>query len=32
MEEQGFSDVRYELFLGGVTALHMGTKRVKGEA
>lgn len=31
MEQQGFTDVRYELFLGGVTALHLGTKSVKGE-
>jgi demethylmenaquinone methyltransferase/2-methoxy-6-polyprenyl-1,4-benzoquinol methylase len=26
MERQGFTDVRYELFLGGVTALHIGTR------
>ena len=26
MERQGFRDVRYELFLGGVTALHVGTR------
>jgi len=26
MERQGFRDVRYELFLGGVTALHIGTR------
>jgi demethylmenaquinone methyltransferase/2-methoxy-6-polyprenyl-1,4-benzoquinol methylase len=26
MERGGFRDVRYELFLGGVTALHVGTK------
>jgi len=26
MEQQGFTDVRYELFLGGVTALHIGTR------
>jgi len=32
MEGAGFADVRYELFLGGVTALHVGTKSVKGEA
>jgi demethylmenaquinone methyltransferase/2-methoxy-6-polyprenyl-1,4-benzoquinol methylase len=32
MERQGFTDVRYELFLGGVTALHVGTKSVKSEA
>jgi demethylmenaquinone methyltransferase / 2-methoxy-6-polyprenyl-1,4-benzoquinol methylase len=32
MEKQGFSGVTYELFLGGVTALHVGTKHVKGEA
>jgi demethylmenaquinone methyltransferase / 2-methoxy-6-polyprenyl-1,4-benzoquinol methylase len=32
MERQGFTDVRYELFLGGVTALHIGTKSVKREA
>lgn len=32
MERGGFRDVRYELFLGGVTALHVGTKSVKGEA
>jgi demethylmenaquinone methyltransferase/2-methoxy-6-polyprenyl-1,4-benzoquinol methylase len=29
MEQQGFTDVRYELFLGGVTALHLGTKSVR---
>jgi demethylmenaquinone methyltransferase/2-methoxy-6-polyprenyl-1,4-benzoquinol methylase len=27
MERQGFTAVSYELFLGGVTALHMGTRR-----
>ena len=32
MEQQGFTEVSYELFLGGVTALHMGTKSVKSEA
>ena len=32
MEREGFTDVGYELFLGGVTALHVGTKSVKGEA
>jgi demethylmenaquinone methyltransferase / 2-methoxy-6-polyprenyl-1,4-benzoquinol methylase len=26
MERGGFRDVRYELFLGGVTALHVGTR------
>lgn len=26
MEREGFRDVRYELFLGGVTALHIGTR------
>jgi demethylmenaquinone methyltransferase / 2-methoxy-6-polyprenyl-1,4-benzoquinol methylase len=26
MERQGFAEVRYELFLGGVTALHVGTR------
>jgi demethylmenaquinone methyltransferase/2-methoxy-6-polyprenyl-1,4-benzoquinol methylase len=26
MERGGFRDVRYELFLGGVTALHIGTR------
>ncbi|HEU4474924.1 MAG TPA: ubiquinone/menaquinone biosynthesis methyltransferase [Gemmatimonadales bacterium] len=26
MESHGFTDVRYELFLGGVTALHVGTR------
>jgi len=26
METHGFTDVRYELFLGGVTALHVGTR------
>jgi len=26
MEQAGFSEVRFELFLGGVTALHLGTK------
>ena len=26
MERGGFTDVRYELFLGGVTALHIGTR------
>jgi demethylmenaquinone methyltransferase / 2-methoxy-6-polyprenyl-1,4-benzoquinol methylase len=26
IERQGFTDVRYELFLGGVTALHIGTR------
>jgi demethylmenaquinone methyltransferase/2-methoxy-6-polyprenyl-1,4-benzoquinol methylase len=26
MERQGFTDVKYELFLGGVTALHIGTR------
>jgi demethylmenaquinone methyltransferase/2-methoxy-6-polyprenyl-1,4-benzoquinol methylase len=26
MERAGFMDVRYELFLGGVTALHIGTR------
>jgi demethylmenaquinone methyltransferase/2-methoxy-6-polyprenyl-1,4-benzoquinol methylase len=31
MEAEGFSDVSYELFLGGVTALHVGTKSVKSE-
>jgi ubiquinone/menaquinone biosynthesis C-methylase UbiE len=31
MEQQGFTEVRYELFLGGVTALHVGTKSVKSE-
>ena len=31
MEQQGFTDVRYELFLGGVTALHLGTKSGNGE-
>ncbi len=32
MERVGFVDVTYELFLGGVTALHVGTKGVKSEA
>jgi len=27
MEQQGFTKVSYELFLGGVTALHMGTRQ-----
>ena len=27
MEAQGFEDVRYELLMGGVCALHMGTRR-----
>jgi hypothetical protein len=31
MEAEGFSDVSYELFLGGVTELHVGTKSVKSE-
>jgi demethylmenaquinone methyltransferase/2-methoxy-6-polyprenyl-1,4-benzoquinol methylase len=26
MEREGFTDVSYELFLGGVTALHIGTR------
>jgi demethylmenaquinone methyltransferase/2-methoxy-6-polyprenyl-1,4-benzoquinol methylase len=26
MERQGFTDVKYELFLGGLTALHIGTR------
>jgi demethylmenaquinone methyltransferase/2-methoxy-6-polyprenyl-1,4-benzoquinol methylase len=26
IEREGFTDVRYELFLGGVTALHIGTR------
>jgi demethylmenaquinone methyltransferase/2-methoxy-6-polyprenyl-1,4-benzoquinol methylase len=26
MEREGFTDVSYELFLGGVTALHVGTR------
>jgi demethylmenaquinone methyltransferase / 2-methoxy-6-polyprenyl-1,4-benzoquinol methylase len=26
MEAQGFADVRYELFMGGVCAMHVGTK------
>ena len=26
MEDQGFGDVRYELFMGGVCAMHVGTK------
>ena len=26
MERAGFADVTYELFLGGVTALHIGTR------
>ena len=26
MERQGFAEVKYELFLGGVTALHIGTR------
>jgi len=30
MERHGFADVRYELFLGGVTALHVGTKNREG--
>jgi demethylmenaquinone methyltransferase/2-methoxy-6-polyprenyl-1,4-benzoquinol methylase len=32
MEQAGFTEVRYELFLGGVTALHIGTNSVKSEA
>jgi demethylmenaquinone methyltransferase/2-methoxy-6-polyprenyl-1,4-benzoquinol methylase len=27
MEASGFADVRYELFMGGVCAMHVGTKR-----
>ena len=27
MQAQGFADVRYELFMGGVCAMHLGTKR-----
>jgi demethylmenaquinone methyltransferase/2-methoxy-6-polyprenyl-1,4-benzoquinol methylase len=27
MELEGFTDVTYELLLGGVTALHIGTRR-----
>lgn len=27
IQAQGFCDVRYDLFLGGVTALHVGTRR-----
>jgi hypothetical protein len=26
MESHGFTDVGYELILGGVTALHVGTR------
>jgi demethylmenaquinone methyltransferase/2-methoxy-6-polyprenyl-1,4-benzoquinol methylase len=31
MEREGFREVGYKLFLGGVTALHVGTKSVNGE-
>ncbi|HEX2220801.1 MAG TPA: ubiquinone/menaquinone biosynthesis methyltransferase [Gemmatimonadales bacterium] len=30
MEHAGFTDVTYRLFLGGVTALHVGTRRAHG--
>jgi demethylmenaquinone methyltransferase / 2-methoxy-6-polyprenyl-1,4-benzoquinol methylase len=31
MEQAGFSEVGYRLFMGGVTAMHVGTRSVKSE-